>query len=179
MMIDPSKIRVAGPLSAFAAGFAGELAREGYTPRAAGTQVRLLAHLSRWLVGEGFGPGKLHTTEVERFLLERRAAGYTSRLSMKAMRPMLAYLRGLGVVPTAPPPTPGGPVEAALERYRIYLTVERGLGAKTARGEADRDGTSITARLSSCRGGNREIARFCRAVGRQSAIGWSAKGIGP
>jgi site-specific recombinase XerD len=93
--------------------------------------------VSRWLVGEGFGPDKLHTTEVERFLLERRAAGYTSLLSMKAMRPMLAYLRGLGVVPTAPPPTPGGPVEAALERYRIYLTVERGLGAKTSRGYVD------------------------------------------
>jgi integrase/recombinase XerD len=99
--------------------------------------MALLAHLSRWLVGEGRGADALHTTEVERFLLARRAAGYTHLLSIKAMQPVLAYLRGLGVAPTPPPPTPSGPVEVALERYRSHLTVERGLGAKTARGYVD------------------------------------------
>jgi integrase/recombinase XerD len=52
------------------------------------------------------------------------------------MRPILAYLRNLGVVPT-PPPTPGTPVEEALERYRIYLTVERGLRRKTGHAYVD------------------------------------------
>src|ERR1700761_2521832 len=32
---------------------------------------------------------------------------------------------------------PSGPVEAVLERYRLYLTLERGLGARTARGYVD------------------------------------------
>jgi integrase/recombinase XerD len=86
---------------------------------------------------EGVGVDALHTTEVERFLLARRAAGYTHLLSIKAMPPMLAYLRGLGVAPTPPPPSPSGPVEVALERYRRHLTVERGLGAKTASGYVD------------------------------------------
>jgi hypothetical protein len=134
MLIDPSQTRVSGPLSAFAVGFADELARQGYRPGATGNQMRLLAHLSRWLVGEGRRVDALHATEVERFLLARRAAGYTQLLSTKAMQPILAYLRGLGVAPTPPLPTPNGPVEAALERYRLYLTVERGLGARTARG---------------------------------------------
>src|SRR5208283_1093124 len=137
MLIDPSQSRVLGPLSAFAAGFADELTRQGYKPRAAGNHMGLLAHLSRWLVGEGCGAEALHTTGVERFLRARRATGYTHLLSIKAMQPMLAYLRGLGVAPTPPPPMPSGPVEVALERYRSHLTVERGLGAKTARGYVD------------------------------------------
>ena len=137
MSTDPSQIRVSGPLSSFAAGFADELARQGYRPCVVRNHVGLLAHLSRWLVGEGLGADGLHTTEVERFLSARRAAGYTHLLSMKAMQPILAYLRGLGMAPTPPPPTPHGPVEVALERYRSYLTVERGLGAKTACGYVD------------------------------------------
>jgi integrase/recombinase XerD len=137
MFTDSSQIRVSSSLSGFAAGFADELAQQGYRPRVARNHIGLLAHLSRWLAGEGLGADGLHTAEVERFLLARRAAGYTHLLSMKAMQPMLAYLCGLGVVPTPTPPTPCGPVEVALERYRKYLTVERGLGAETARGYVD------------------------------------------
>jgi site-specific recombinase XerD len=88
-------------------------------------------------MGEGLAADGLHMTEVERFLLARRAAGYTSLLSIKAMQPILAYLRGLGVAPTPPLPTPDGPVEVVLERYRSYLTVERGLRAETACGYVD------------------------------------------
>jgi hypothetical protein len=78
----------------------------------------LLAHLSRWLAGEGPGAGGLHTTGVDRFLLARRAAGCMRLLLSKAVQPILAYLRDLGVVPTPLSPTPSGPVAAALERYR-------------------------------------------------------------
>lgn len=137
MLIDPSQIRVLGPLSTFAAGFADELAHQGYTPHSARSQMRLMAHLSRWFVDEGLDAGDLRMAEVERFLRARRAAGYTQLLSIKAMRPMLAYLRDLGVAPTPPPPTPSSPVEEVLERYRNYLTVERGLGQATTRGYVD------------------------------------------
>ena len=97
----------------------------------------LLAHLSRWLGDEGLDVSELHASQVERFLRARHAAGYTYPRSIKAMQPILAFLRGLGVVPLPPLPTPSGPVEAALERYRRYLTVERGLGTGTARGYVD------------------------------------------
>lgn len=134
MLVDPSQIRVVGALSVFAAGFADELARQGYTPHSARPQMRLMAHLSRWLLGEELGPGDLRTVEVERFLRARRAAGYTHLLSAKAMRPMLTYLRDLGVAPPPPPPPiSDSPAEEVLERYRNYLTVERGLGHATAR----------------------------------------------
>ena len=60
MSTDPSQIRVFGPLSAFAAGFADELGQQGYGPSAACNHMRLLDHLSRWLGGEGLGAGDLH-----------------------------------------------------------------------------------------------------------------------
>lgn len=137
MLIDPSQIRVSGPLAAFAAGFADELAREGYTPHSARFQMRLLAQLSRWLAEEGLGAGDVRTSAVEQFLRVRRDAGYTSHLSIKAMRPILGYLCSLGAVPPSPASVPSGPVEVALERYRSYLAVERGLGDGTARGYVD------------------------------------------
>jgi len=135
--IDPSRIRISGPLAAFAAGFADHLVRQGYRSHAARKQIWLLAHLSRWLGRECLGAAELNTTEMERFLLARRAAGYKQLLSMKATQPILAYLRGLGVASIPSPPTPSSPVEVTLERYRSYLTVERGLGAETARGYVD------------------------------------------
>ena len=137
MSIDPSRVRISGPLSAFAAGFADELANQGYRPSPACKQMWLLAHLSRWLGDEGLDVSELHASQVERFLRARHAAGYTYPRSIKAMQPILAFMRGLGVVPLPPLPTPSGPVEAALERYRRYLTVERGLGTGTARGYVD------------------------------------------
>jgi integrase/recombinase XerD len=137
MSIDPSRIRVSGPLAMFAAGFAGELAREGYTVHSACAQMRLMAQLSRWLADEGLGAGDLRTSVAGRFLHARRAAGYTTHLSIKAMQPMLCHLRSMGAAPPSPALVLSGPVEAALERYRSYLTVERGLGDATARSYVD------------------------------------------
>jgi integrase/recombinase XerD len=137
MLIDPSRVRVRGPLAPFATGFAEELARQGYTPLSARNQMRLMAHLSRWLLSESIGAGDLSTANVARFLCARRAAGCRQLRSIKAMRPILAYLRELDVVRPPSPPEPSGPVEGMLDRYRIYLTVERGLGKETARGYVD------------------------------------------
>jgi len=134
MPIDPSQIRVVGPLSTFTAGFADELAYQGYTPNSARFQIWLMAHLSGWLVDEGLGAGDLHPAELERFLRARRASGYTQYLSIKALRPLLNYLRDLGISPTAAPQTSTSPVEKVLERYWNYLTVERGLRHTTAYG---------------------------------------------
>jgi hypothetical protein len=95
-MADPSRIRVFGPLARFAAGFAGELSRQGYTSGSARFQIHLMAHLSRWLADEGLASHELDASEVERFLGARRAAGYTTHLTGKAVHPMLTYLRDLG-----------------------------------------------------------------------------------
>ena len=133
-MVNPTQVLVSGPLAEFGSGFASELLRQGYKTNPAGLQVNLMAHLSRWLADEGLDVRRLNDTEVERYLRARRAAGLVNHCGSRAMRPMLAYLRGLGVAPTPSTTLPEGPVEVVLERYRHYLTVDRGLATGTARG---------------------------------------------
>jgi site-specific recombinase XerD len=132
IMEDPSRVRVTGPLEEHAAGFAGELSRLGYTSGSACGQMFLMAHVSRWLAGEGLDAGGLTAEVPERFLAVRRAAGYTQLLSPKALVPLLGYLRKAGAAPEAPAPVPAGPADELLGRYQRYLVTERGLGAATA-----------------------------------------------
>ena len=54
-MIKVLKSVVVGPLEPYAAGFATELERQGYTAGTAEKQVALAAHLSRWLAAAGTG----------------------------------------------------------------------------------------------------------------------------
>lgn len=130
MSIDPFRVRVQGPLAPFAAGFAGELARQGYTPLSAREQMRLVARLSRWLALEGMDVEGLGASEVDRFVRTRRAAGPQLR-SIKALQPLLAYLQSRGVVLPSPR-APDDPADQLLERYQRYLAIERGLGKATA-----------------------------------------------
>src|SRR5438552_9429348 len=134
VMHDPSRVRVSGPLEVFAAGFAAELARLGYRRTPATFQLQLTAHASRWLQREGHGVNELTSEVVERFLAERRAAGYTNYVTARALAPLRGYLRGLGVAPPASPRVAVGAVEALLADYREYLAVERGLTSDTIEG---------------------------------------------
>jgi integrase/recombinase XerD len=131
-MKDPLAVRVTGPLAPYAAGFAAELVAVGYRPGSAGVHLRLLAHLSRWLVTEGLAPGEFGESELDRFRREH-VARYASLRGAQGLVPLLGYLRGLGVVPAAQRPavTVAGEL---LERYRRYLVFERGLTVETARG---------------------------------------------
>jgi integrase/recombinase XerD len=147
-MNDPFRVRMSGPLEPFAAGFSHSLVRQGYTPISAALQVQLMAHLSRWLAGDGLDVRELRATDVERFLSARRGAGYTHYLSAKAMRPMLTSLRDQGVLLTPAPAVALPPVEVALARYREYLVHERGLGHATARNYVDAVRPFLRRRLS-------------------------------
>lgn len=128
-----SRVGVSGPLAEYAAGFAAYLAEAGYTPLSAANQVRLLAHLSRWLEDRGLAAEELTGQRVQEFLTARRAAGYTCRLSVRGLAPLLGCLRGLGVVPGPGHPVPAGAMDVLLDRYRSYLAVERGLAGSTVR----------------------------------------------
>ena len=86
--------------------------------------MNLMTHLSRWLADEGLDVHQLSDSGVERYLMARRGAGLVIHCGSWAMRPILAYLRGLGVAPTPSIPLPEGPVEVVLEHYRQYLTVD-------------------------------------------------------
>jgi integrase/recombinase XerD len=131
---DPARVRVTGPLAEYASGFGEELSRVGYTENSTADQLRLLAHLSRWLAAEGLSAVDLTPAMGDAFLAARRA-GYTLWLSRKALAPLLDYLRALDAAPPEPVVAPG-PVEELLARYRGYLTSERGLTAATAEGYA-------------------------------------------
>src|SRR4249920_3433883 len=130
-MTRPSWATVRGPLAPYAGGFRVELERLGYTPLTAATHVRLMAHLSRWLAREGAEASGLTPAMVEAYFAERRAAGYAGHVTGRALRPLLSYLRRLGVVPPAGLLAADGE-ERLLARYREYLLAERGLSRATA-----------------------------------------------
>jgi site-specific recombinase XerD len=136
-MLHPTQIHVSGPLKEFAPGFANELLRQGYTANSARLQMRLTAHVSRWLACEGLDAQGLNSIEVKRFFCARCAAGHVNHRTSKALQPMLAYLRDLGVAPAPQPLSPDGPVDLVLDRFRHYLMIERGLVPSTVRGYVD------------------------------------------
>jgi integrase/recombinase XerD len=120
-------VRFSGPLAPYADGFAAELARLGFTPVSADDQLRLVAHLSRWMAGNSLGTGDLTDDRVRAFLGARRESGYTAYLTVKSLGPLLGYLRGLGAAPEQVVPLPGTPAEELLESFRAWLLSERGL----------------------------------------------------
>jgi integrase/recombinase XerD len=97
-MKDPSPVRVTGPLGRYAKGFRAELARQGYASSSAVNQLKLVGHLSRWMTIEGLPAPELVPVEIERYVAARRAARYRHNLSEQGLRPLLEYLRGLGVL---------------------------------------------------------------------------------
>ncbi|MCA1679561.1 MAG: tyrosine-type recombinase/integrase [Actinobacteria bacterium] len=132
-MSSRSGVGVAGPLAAFAPGFAGDLVARGYRPGPAVDQLRLMADVSRWLAEGGLGAGDLTVVAAERFSAERRGSGCRRLASPRALGPLLDYLCGLGVLPPAVPAAPSTPGEALIERYSAYLLDRRGLAASSVR----------------------------------------------
>lgn len=137
---------VRGRLGPHAVGFVAELLRRGCSSGGAAHHVCFIAHLDRWMLGEGIGVGELSVPVVQRYLGERLAAGYREYLTVKALAPLLDYLTPLGVLPPAER-VALGPVEELLGRYRRYLLVERGLTAGTVRGYVDNVRPFVAARL--------------------------------
>jgi integrase/recombinase XerD len=125
----PSRTEVTGPLAPYADGFRENLAGKGYHPQVIGRQVRLMADLSSWLDGQGLSCDALVTEVAGEYLQARRAAGYRDLISALAVAPLLGYLRGLGVAPTAVAPVPRTPADRLLAEFAGYLTRERGLSA--------------------------------------------------
>jgi integrase/recombinase XerD len=124
---------VAGPLSAFASGFAEVLVWRGYRPGAAADQLRLMADVSRWLAECGLDAGDLTAVAAGRFSAQRRASGRMRLVSARALSPLLDYLRGLGVAPPVEAAAPLTPVDRLVERYGVYLLQRRGLAVSTVR----------------------------------------------
>lgn len=122
----PDRVRVSGPLAAFADGFFADLVEQGYRLWPAQRHLEFLASVSRWMEAEGLGVEELTSRAVERFVAERRRVGYRSSVSSKSLRPLLGYLGRLGVLP-AGDGEPLTPVDRLLAEFRRYLLMERGV----------------------------------------------------
>lgn len=132
-MVKVMRSIVCGPVAPYVARFAAELLGQGYTRTSAEQHVCFIAHLDRWLLAEGLGVQDLGESTIERYLIERRAAGYVEYRSAKAMRPLLEFLAPMGVLP-AERQIRLDPVEDLLSHYRGYLLTERGLAPATVAG---------------------------------------------
>jgi len=134
-MNKPLRVRMSGPLVAHRRGFTAELRRQGYSPITAVSVLYLAAHLSRWLQRQGLDAGDLTAECVERYLAARRASGQVRRLTPRGLRPLLSYLRGLGVTPPpAAAPAAATPRSQLLDAFTDYLRVQRGLAPLTVVG---------------------------------------------
>ena len=127
----PSWPRVTGPLAEHAEGFRAELARLGYTPLTTAGQMRLVAHMSRWLANEGLDTTGLTPSTIEAYFAARRAAGYTNERTPGAARRLMEYLRRVGAAPIPAAAPAVSATERLLARYKTYLAVERGLATTT------------------------------------------------
>lgn len=128
------RVSIAGPLAVFADRFRTELERLGYSPFTAEDQLRLMAHLSRWLEDARLGVGELTAARAQEFLAYRRACGRAHRCSPRALAPVLGFLRGLGVAPPAPPARVATATDLLLVAFEEYLLSDRGLVDVTVAG---------------------------------------------
>jgi hypothetical protein len=116
-----------GPLAAYAAGYGSWLAARGHSRWTVAHRLWQLELLSRWLERRRLEPGELTRKRVKEFLAARRAAGYSSWLSVRSTALPLEYLRELRVVPAEmAPAVADDPLERLLVGYRRYLLDERG-----------------------------------------------------
>lgn len=127
-------VRVTGPLAMYADGFRADLVAQGYAAEPANRNLRTLAHVSRWMDDQGLSAGQLSTARLEEFLGARRREGYHHALSIRAVMPLIGYLRRAGVGGLPLEAVAGsGAMDLVVEEYRRYLVTERALTADVVR----------------------------------------------
>lgn len=129
-LFDRSVSRVTGPLACYAAGFAAELAAQGWSTDSIYRHLWLMRDLSAWMSADGLDAGQLSPSAAERFVPVGRVRHRLG--SVRALVPMLEYLRGRGVLPE-PEAAPASERDALLAAYQEYLRGERGLSEATVR----------------------------------------------
>ncbi|WP_433562484.1 hypothetical protein ACQP1O_34160 [Nocardia sp. CA-151230] len=125
-----------GPLAPFADGLRRELAAQGYALDTIVDHVHLLADLSDWLSGRGLTGAGLTSEVAGEFLRDRRARGLRIGVTVRAVMPILGYLRELRVAPPCSAVVAATAQDVLLSEYRRYLESERGLSAAQCRRQA-------------------------------------------
>lgn len=136
-MVRVLTVGVTGPLEAYADGFSQALLAQGFSRLSAANQLRVFAHLSRWLGKRRLRAKDFTEKSALEFLCARRRAGYTCWRSRRGLDRIFEHLRALGVIPLQPPERPRGTIERLIAQYASYLSRERGLAKTTIRRRAD------------------------------------------
>lgn len=123
-----SKVLMVGPLVPFADDLSSMLAAAGYTPLSIVNQLRLLAHVSRWMDGHGYSVTDLTGEVLEEYLAAAHAAG---RVSLCSQGGLTHLLRALPIPRTDPDPPAESVAERLLASFGQHLLNERGLAAST------------------------------------------------
>jgi integrase/recombinase XerD len=126
-MNEGCRVRVTGPRAGYVDGFRDELAAQGYTVQVRDRQLRMLAHVSRWMAGQGLSVAELTPDLLEDFLDERRREGYHHALSRRAEMPLMEHLRALAAAPCPSVADPAGVLDLVVADFRRYLLGERAL----------------------------------------------------
>lgn len=119
------------PCDALLQDFEGDLLQQGYKPSSVLSKKRLFTALGDWLQAQELTAGDLSFQLADRFLFDRRSAGYPRHKTHKTLRPILDFLYRRKLAPPLVAPVPEGPASVIIERYRRFLMVERSLVATT------------------------------------------------
>lgn len=140
-----SMVAVRGPLAGLADRFRVVLAEAGYTPLSAANQLRLMAHVNRWMASESISVAELTDELLDQFLVVRRRAGYTCWLTRRGLNPLVDLLRSEGGMPPAVVSEQTA-LDILLAEFAVFLTQEQGLAAVTVKHRV----RAVRGFLSSC-----------------------------
>lgn len=171
MLLDEYGVEVSGPLERWAREFASALERLGYAGPSIRRALFVFAFVSNWLGTRRLRPRDLTAGHVERLRHARRSDDYGRTVSK-----VLQFVRGLGIVPPVRTITRRTGLDRLLDRYREYLTEERGLSGGVVRWYC-----IVAGRLLEGRPGNvlhRLSAGEVREFLREEARGFSSRHAG-
>jgi integrase/recombinase XerD len=120
-----------GPLTPWAPGMAETLTALGYTPRLVERHLCLAGGLSRFLHRRGLAAADVSPEVIEQFVAALRAKNSSWRPTARSLSWLVDYLNQLGVTAARPPVPRRTGQQELIDRYRDYLTTERGLEAVT------------------------------------------------
>lgn len=122
------RVLMVGPLVPFADELSSMLSAAGYAPLSISNQLRLLAHVSRWMDGHDYAVADLTEEVLQEYLVAARAAG---RVSLCSNAGLTHLLRALPIPPVNPDPPDLSSTERLLTAFRQHLLDERGLAGST------------------------------------------------
>ncbi|MFQ5791878.1 MAG: tyrosine-type recombinase/integrase [Acidobacteriota bacterium] len=170
----PSRFRITGPLVPYVEGFWSALLGQGYTPLPSANLIRLMAHLSRWLVAKRLAVEELCQAHIEEFLQFRKQAGYTAFLSKRGLQPLLRYLERAGALSLRQEEEGAQtPLGRLLESYKNYLLRERALTFPTVRFYLRIARQFLSEHDGSCRFTASDVVGFILQETRKSSVGFA------